>query len=285
MSEYPTHNCKRNHVGTSASMETSLAVRMQAELAGKGARLSLVVGDCDTHVDAHLNSCPDKDLRDVKKCLDLNHMVKNIKKTLFSLKDKYYKSNTVVLTPIIIGHLCATFTRVVYRHRIDPRNSVLPLEAVDLFDKLDSNAKSLHESGMLDEDTEFNATSADTVDKVIMQHLSHDQLTGEEFGPDFAPFNFDSGPPIDEGDSCILEKLSRSYLLISDVDDKPITPRDLLDDFEDTFSVDVEDCRSLKSSSMYPEIIVPSNAADSAEQAVLQLLEKGHRLFSVFITL
>ena len=79
--------------------------------------------------------------------------------------------------------------------------------------------------------------------------------------------------------------MSRSYLLISDVDDKPITPRDLLDDFEDTFSVDVEDCRSLKSSSMYPEIIVPSNAADSAEQAVLQLLEKGHRLFSVFITL
>ena len=61
---------------------TSLAVRMQAQLADKGARLSMVVGDCDTHVDAHLNSCPTPELRNVIKCQDLNHMVKNIKKTL-----------------------------------------------------------------------------------------------------------------------------------------------------------------------------------------------------------
>ena len=35
----------------------------------------------------------------------------------------------------MIGHLAHTFSRVVYRHRIDPRNDVLPLDAVDLLSK------------------------------------------------------------------------------------------------------------------------------------------------------
>ena len=199
--DYPTHNCKRNHVGSSAAMETSLAVRMQAELAGKGARLSLVVGDCDTHVDAHLNSCPDKDLRGVRKCLDLNHMLKNIKKTLMAIKEKYYKNNPNVLTPIIIAHLCATFQRVVYRHRIDPRNAVVPLEVVDLFDKTDPNATSEHESAVLNANIDVNPTSEDAVDDIINQQLMADQLTGEDFGPDFTPFNFTGSPHNDEGAS------------------------------------------------------------------------------------
>jgi hypothetical protein len=48
---------------------------------------------------------------------------------------------------------------------------------------------------------DVNPTSEDAVDDIINQQLMADQLTGEDFGPDFTPFNFTGSPHNDEGAS------------------------------------------------------------------------------------
>ena len=189
LKDYPSHPCKRSHVGSSASMETALAVKMQAELAGKGARLSVVVGDCDTHAISHLNAAEMPELRNVQKCHDLNHLSKNLKKSLASLKDKFWKGNTKVLTSIIAGHLAHTFSRVVYRYRFDPTNQVLPLDAVDLL----SDVVPLEESipiAASNKGASSIPNPADDVAQLIGNHLDDDALLPEDFGNDFSVFDF-----------------------------------------------------------------------------------------------
>jgi hypothetical protein len=132
---YPKHRCKNNHTGSSASMETSLVVRLQNDVAGKGARLSMCVGDGDTHVDYHLNASLMPELSGVGKCLDLNHLVKNLNKCLSAWKEKYYRSNPKALTAIIVAFLCGAFSGVVYQHRIEPKHHIIPLEREDILQK------------------------------------------------------------------------------------------------------------------------------------------------------
>ena len=129
---YPTHRCKNNHDSSSAAMETSLVVRLQNDVAKKGARLSMCVGDGDTHVDYHLNASLLPELSGVGKCLDLNHLVKNLKKCLSTWKEKYYRSNPKALTAIMVAFLCGAFSRVVYQHRIEPKHHIIPLEREDI---------------------------------------------------------------------------------------------------------------------------------------------------------
>jgi len=188
VAEYPPHPCKTNHFGSSASMETSVAVRMQAQLADKGARLSVVVGDCDTHVDAHLNSCPTPELRNVIKCQDLNHMAKNIKKILMAIKERYFKGNPKVLTPLMIGYLVSTFTRVVYRHRVDPRHSVVPLEVVDLF----SDAVPLFDEDRPDsvDPARQRQQEDNSISEIISKELMSDLVKADAYGPDYSEFEF-----------------------------------------------------------------------------------------------
>jgi hypothetical protein len=132
---YPKHRCKNNHTGSSASMETSLVVRLQNDVAGKGARLSMCVGDGDTHVDYHLNASLMPELSGVGKCLDLNHLVKNLNKCLSAWKEKYYRSNPKALTAIIVAFLSGAFSGVVYQHRIEPKHHIIPLEREDILQK------------------------------------------------------------------------------------------------------------------------------------------------------
>ena len=193
---YPKHPCKRNHIGSSASMETSLAVRMQAQFADKGARLSMVVGDCDIHVDAHLNSCPTPELRNVIKCQDLNHMVKNIKKTLMAIKDKYYKGNPKVLTPIMIAHLCSTFTRVVYRHRVDPRHAVVPLEVVDVFSDPEPLFDEASDQNHVNPVRQRQESDHD-IGNIITQQINSDVVVADDYGADFSAFDYPDPENVD----------------------------------------------------------------------------------------
>ena len=74
-------------------------------------------------------------------------------------------------------------------------------------------------------------------------------------------------------------RISAHLIFFSDNGNENVIQRQLFTEFEDSFSVDVEDCRSLHSFQKSHDLVIPSNAADSAEQAVLQFLEKGIYVF------
>jgi len=203
LSDYPPHACKRSHIGSSASMETALAVKMQTDLTSKGARLSVVVGDCDTHAISHLNAAAMPELRNVQKCHDLNHLSKNLKKTLVSVKDKHYKGNNKVLTGIIIGHLAHTFSTVVYRHRIDPTNDVLPLDAIDLLSKDTSTSDDVINTDNPCQNGLPNP--ADDITGLIINQLDDNILHPNDYGFDLSVFDFDS-ELVNTSDGIVVEK-------------------------------------------------------------------------------
>jgi len=74
-------------------------------------------------------------------------------------------------------------------------------------------------------------------------------------------------------------RICAHLIFFSDNGNENVVQRQLFTEFEDSFSVDVEDCRSLHSVQKSHDLVIPSNAADSAEQAVLQFLEKGIYVF------
>ena len=286
--KYPPHACKRSHVGSSASMETALAVKMQADLTSKGARLSVVVGDCDTHAISHLNAAAMPELRNVQKCHDLNHLSKNLKKSMSSLKDKYWKGNTKVLTPIMIGHLAHTFSRVVYRHRIDPRNDVLPLDAVDLLSKDVltpddiSNTPTPCQHGI--------PNPADDVTGLIANQLNDNLLLPDDLGFDLSVFDYEpdlvknSFDDVDVKKEILdLGKHAHSNIIIysiyssTDGNCPDLMPRNLFSAFEEVH-VEVEDCR--KEGFVFKQMRNAHNDAteflrNTVDDALCDALDKG----------
>ena len=286
--QYPPHPCKRSHVGSSASMETALAVKMQADLTSKGARLSVVVGDCDTHAISHLNAAAMPELRNVQKCHDLNHLSKNLKKSLASLKDKYYKGNTKVLTSIMIGHLAHTFSRIVYRHRIDPRNDVLPLDAIDLLSK---DAPKIDDFSNTDTPIHDGLPNpADDVTGLIVDQLQDNIIHPNDYGLDLSAFDFEADlvknsfdDDVVKKDTLILGKHAHSNITLESMnmstDGAPpvLMPRNLLSAFED-FDVEVDDCR--KDGFIFQQIRNLTNDAtaslsNTVEEAICQAIDKG----------
>ena len=125
---YPAHHCHKNHWSSSAAMETAIACRLQVEVSLSGARLSVCVGDGDSHINAALNQCPNVDLTNVQRVLDLNHLVRNLFKALAVVKSRHYAKQLGVLDPKTIQHFCTVFTRVVHQHRISPHSQIVPLQ-------------------------------------------------------------------------------------------------------------------------------------------------------------
>ena len=125
---YPAHHCHKNHWSSSAAMETAIACRLQVEVSLSGARLSVCVGDGDSHINAALNQCPNVDLTNVQRVLDLNHLVRNLFKALAVVKSRHYAKQLGVLDPKTIQHFCTVFTRVVHQHRISPQSQIVPLQ-------------------------------------------------------------------------------------------------------------------------------------------------------------
>ena len=115
-------------------------------------------------------------------------MAKNIKKILMAIKEKYFKGNPKVLTPLMIGYLVSTFTRVVYRHRVDPRHSVVPLEVVDLF----SDAVPLFDEDRPDsvDPARQRQQEDNSISEIISKQLMSGLVKAEDYGPDYSEFEF-----------------------------------------------------------------------------------------------
>jgi hypothetical protein len=116
-------------------------------------------------------------------------MAKNIKKTLMAIKEKYYKGNPKVLTPIMIAYLVATFTRIVYRHRVDPRHAVVPLEVVDVFSDPEPLFDEASDQMLLNTVRQRPESDPDISD-IITQQIQSDVVVADDYGADFSAFDF-----------------------------------------------------------------------------------------------
>lgn len=79
------HDCRKNHQGSSKSMEANAAVQVFTEATSKGVTYSTYVGDDDSSTECRLNTLV---TYDIEKWSDINHICRTLGSRLYTAKSK-----------------------------------------------------------------------------------------------------------------------------------------------------------------------------------------------------
>ena len=88
------HDCRRNHTGSSKSMESSVAVQLFNEAPLQGMRFSTYVGDEDSTTESRLKALVEYE---IEKWTDVNHARRTLGSRLYSLKGTVKGLNSTVI--------------------------------------------------------------------------------------------------------------------------------------------------------------------------------------------
>ncbi|KAK3710522.1 hypothetical protein QZH41_000859 [Actinostola sp. cb2023] len=117
------HECRRNHDGSSKSMEASAAV----ELFSQGG-YSVLIGDDDSSVISRVRAEVDDK---IEKWSDINHAVCTFKRGLYEVRGKSFgTSQCDKITDGAIEHLSKCFTYCLMQHKNDPSGLKAGLEVI-----------------------------------------------------------------------------------------------------------------------------------------------------------
>ncbi|XP_067030541.1 uncharacterized protein [Acropora muricata] len=124
-----THDCRKNHVGSSKSMERDVAVELWTNALDSGTQFSTYVGDDDSTTIADiLNKVP----YNVEKWSDTIHTKRSLATRLFNLKDRFKIQNCSTLSNKVINYYAKCFSYVVAQNAGNPEllksgiNSIVP---------------------------------------------------------------------------------------------------------------------------------------------------------------
>ncbi|CAH3152988.1 unnamed protein product [Porites lobata] len=107
--EPTVHDCRRNHEGSSKSMEANVAVQLFGDAVEGGVRYSTYVGDDDSTTENRLQSLV---AYDTQKWSDINHASRTLGSRLYAVKSKV-KS----LSPAVIGYIQRCFTYCIRQNK------------------------------------------------------------------------------------------------------------------------------------------------------------------------
>ena len=102
------HDCKKNHWGSSKSMERDVACELWNKAPESGVKLLLYVGDHDDSTT--LADLKNKVPYGVEKWSDIVHAKRSLNAILYNLKDRFKESNCSILHPKGINYLTKCFS-------------------------------------------------------------------------------------------------------------------------------------------------------------------------------
>lgn len=124
-----THDCRKNHVGSSKSMESDVAVELWTNALNSGTQFSTYVGDDDSTTIADiLNKVPYK----VEKWSDTIHTKRSLTSRLYNLKDRFKNPHCSTLSNKVISYYAKCFSYAVTQNAGNPEflkssiNSIVP---------------------------------------------------------------------------------------------------------------------------------------------------------------
>ena len=107
--EPTVHDCRRNHEGSSKSMEANVAVQLFGDAVEGGVRYSTYVGDDDSTTENRLQSLV---AYDIEKWSDINHASRTLGSRLYAVKSKVKG-----LSPAVIGYMQRCFTYCIRQNK------------------------------------------------------------------------------------------------------------------------------------------------------------------------
>ena len=107
--EPTVHDCRRNHEGSSKSMEANVAVQLFGNAVEGGVRYSTYAGDDDSTTENRLQSLV---AYDIEKWSDINHASCTLGSRLYAVKSKVKG-----LSPAVIGYIQRCFTYCIRQNK------------------------------------------------------------------------------------------------------------------------------------------------------------------------
>ena len=101
------HDCRKNHNGSSKSMERDVACELWRKAPQSGVKFSIYVGDDDSTTLADIkNKVP----CGVEKWSDVVHAKRSLNTRLYNLRDLFKGSNCSILSPKVINYITKCFS-------------------------------------------------------------------------------------------------------------------------------------------------------------------------------
>ena len=110
--EPDAHDCRRNHHGSSKSMEANVAVQLFTDATASGVSYSTYIGDDDSTTESRLKTLVDYD---IEKWSDINHACRALGSCLYSARSKVKR-----LTPKVIGYIQKCFPYCIKQNKSEP---------------------------------------------------------------------------------------------------------------------------------------------------------------------
>ena len=113
------HDCRKNHNGSSKSMERDVACELWRKAPQSGVKFSIYVGDDDSTTLADIkNKVP----CGVEKWSDVVHARRSLNTRLYNLRDLFKGSNCSILSPKVINYITKCFSFCVSQNMGDPES-------------------------------------------------------------------------------------------------------------------------------------------------------------------
>ena len=121
------HDCRKNHNGSSKSMERDVACELCSKAPQSRVKFSIYVGDDDSTTLADLKS---KVPYGVEKWSDVVHAKRSLNSRLFNLKDRFKSSNCSTISQKVINYLTKCLSYCVSQHAADSKSLKQGLKSI-----------------------------------------------------------------------------------------------------------------------------------------------------------
>lgn len=122
-----SHDCRKNHSGSSKSMEPLAAVELFNKVTKSNVKFSIYTGDDDSTTESHLKQ---KVPYGVEKWSDTVHIKRSLTTRLYNLSQRSKFPNSSVLSQKVINYLVKSFTYCIAQNKGDPTNMKSAIQSV-----------------------------------------------------------------------------------------------------------------------------------------------------------
>lgn len=121
------HDCRKNHLGSSKSMEPLAAVELFSRVTKSNVKFSVYTGDDDSTTESHLKH---KVPYGVEKWSDTVHIKRSLTTRLYNLSQRSKFSNSSVLSQKVINYLVKSFTYCIAQNKGDATNMKAAIQSI-----------------------------------------------------------------------------------------------------------------------------------------------------------
>ena len=125
--EPKTHDCRKNHSGSSKIMESSVACELFQRAPERGIKYDKYVGDDDSTTFAYLKS---KVPYGLEKNSELIHTKRSLNNRLYNLSQRQKLLNSSILSQKVIKYLVKCFSYCIHQHKGQPKELGIAIKGI-----------------------------------------------------------------------------------------------------------------------------------------------------------